>query len=415
MKASAATSELTSRLLDDACQLLHVHGPSIATSPQHVWKSVLHFAPLNVELRRKYYHLANTGIKVVQGVDSDWQSRPAEGHSSYVTLIACSPDGTRLASGSRDNTVRLWDAASGDCTATLTGHSHWVTSIAFSPIGNRLASAADDETARLWDPTTGTCTAILTGHSTAITPATFSPNGRHLASGSSNNTLRLWEPRTGMCTAILIGHSGRVASVTFASNGSSLASGSWDNSVRLWDPMKGVCTERLLGHTGWVVSVAFSPDGSHLASASLDKTVRLWDRSTGSCVATWAGHSLWITSVTFSLDGTHLQTEYQNSAPKFWNALTGTHAKFEDWSWSCKRSGNFGSMFTQRGSRLYWEGHYGPESLVCFLPHEAGARCSTSGELNEGVDVVAVGCATGRVIILHIQLPLSPFQPHVYE
>ena len=62
-----------------------------------------------------------------------------------------SPDDSRLASASRDNTIRLWDVATGSCTATLNGHTDDVNSVSFSPDGSRLASASDDRTVRLWD------------------------------------------------------------------------------------------------------------------------------------------------------------------------------------------------------------------------------------------------------------------------
>jgi len=82
---------------------------------------------------------------------------PLQGHSDWVTSVAFSPDGTRIASGSLDSTIRLWDAASGTAVGEpLQGHSDWVTSVAFSPDGTRIASGSLDSTIRLWDAASGT-------------------------------------------------------------------------------------------------------------------------------------------------------------------------------------------------------------------------------------------------------------------
>jgi WD40 repeat protein len=261
------------------------------------------------------------------------------GHSDWVSCVAFSPDGGILASGSTDNTVKLWDVRTGDVLRTLSGHSNYVYSVAFSPDGKTLASGSRDRTVKLWDVRTGDVLRTLSGRPSSVTSVAFSPDGgtlasgsmafsfdvSTLASGSDDNTVKLWDVKGGKLSRTLSGHSSDsdVYSVAFSPDGKTLVFGSGDNTVKLWDVKDGELLGTLSGHSDHVISVAFSPDGSTLASGSRDSTVKLWDVRSGDVLRTLSGHSDYVRSVAFSPDGGTLASGSDDNTVKLWDVKDG--------------------------------------------------------------------------------------------
>ncbi len=239
-----------------------------------------------------------------------------------ANCLAWSPDGKRLATGSADKTTKIWDANTGTELLRLSGYDQPVVSVAWSPNGKRLATGSLDHTARVWDAETGMQMLTLRAHGDSVWSVAWSPDGKRLATGSDDHTAKLWNAEDGRELLTLKQHADRVMRVAWSPDGKQLATGSADKTAKIWDAHTGKNLLTVHGHSDWVHSVVWSPDGKRLATGSADKTAKIWDTDTGKDLLTLRGHNRGVRSVAWSPDGTRLATGSDDSTVKLWDAQT---------------------------------------------------------------------------------------------
>ena len=196
-----------------------------------------------------------------------------------LSHIAVSPNGRLLATtcNRSPGDILIFDTSSLEPLTTLHGHSGRTPSVAFNPDGSTLASASRDGTVILWDTRTFTRRATLTAHHASVRVARFSPDGAILATGGDDWTVRLWDGHTGRALRALTGHRQHVFAVAFSPDGRLLASGDRGATIRLWNVATGrnllTIDEQSGGH---VMDLVFGPTGRQLLVATTSGLL-VWD------------------------------------------------------------------------------------------------------------------------------------------
>ena len=168
----------------------------------------------------------------------------------------------------------------------LNGHTSYVSSVAFSSDGTRIVSGSWDKSVRIWDASTGALLTMLNGHTSYVSSVAFSSDGTRIVSGSWDKSVCIWDASTGALLMMLNVHTDDVSSVAFSSDGTRIVSGSWDKSVRIWDASTGALLTMLNGHTDDVTSVTFSSDNTHIVFCPGDGSVLVSNMSI-ECPPVW--------------------------------------------------------------------------------------------------------------------------------
>lgn len=243
-----------------------------------------------------------------------------------VTFVAFSPDGQYLATGSKDQSVKVWRMSNGTLVSSRSDHAQQVNAVAFSPDGQWLASASNDRTAKLYRTSDWGLERTLTGHADYVFSLAFSPGSATVATGSWDQTVRIWRVTDGGLLFSLP-HGSGVLAVAFSPDGKTVASGAYDHSIKLWDPKRGVLVDTLLGHNAPVLTLAFAPDSRTLASGSWypEYAIKLWSppsqRASAFAPPTVTNHSSSISELIFTANGRLISGG--DTTARFWDTLTG--------------------------------------------------------------------------------------------
>jgi WD40 repeat protein/Tfp pilus assembly protein PilF len=248
--------------------------------------------------------------------------RPAQtlsGHWSAVFGLAWTSDGSRLASGSFDQTAKLWDVRRAEVLRTFDVKGGKVGSLSITADDKLLIGAAGN-TVRVWDLASGSEIRALPAHPTQVTSTSVSPDATRVAAASADGTVRVHELATGNAVHELK-HARRVLSVAVTSR--HVLTGGDDGLVRVFDLQSGRELRTLAGHQKAVGKLAVASDGQTVASGSDDGTVKVWAIEPGKLMRTLEHGATEVWSVTFAADGKTLASGTQDDVVRVWDAFSG--------------------------------------------------------------------------------------------
>ncbi|KAL1539855.1 transducin beta-like protein 3 [Salvia divinorum] len=248
--------------------------------------------------------------------------------------------------------IRVYDLASMSCSYILTGHTDVVPCIdtCVSASGKTLiVSGSKDNTVRLWEAQSQCCIGVGVGHMGAIGAVAFSKKNRNFCiSGSSDRTLKVWsfdgvsdhvgEVSSLKAKAVVAAHDKDINSLAVSPDDSLVCSGSQDRTAAVWRLPDLVSVVVLKGHKRGIWSVEFSPVDHCVITASGDKTIKLWAISDGSCLKTFEGHTSSVMRASFITRGTQFVSCGADGLVKLWTVKTqeclSTYDQHEDKIWA---------------------------------------------------------------------------------
>jgi len=260
-------------------------------------------------------------------VPSSWTCRHTlTGHSGAVTAIAIDPRDAVIASGSVDQSIKLWHPKSGDLLHTFAGRSLWlgtghrdrISALAVTADGSTLISGSDDGTIKLWNLSDRTLRTTLNGEGWIITAIALSPDGEVLVSGGASGAIDLWDLQRGELIERWWRHTDQISGLHLHPRGHALVSSSYDGTVRLWDFRTAQLLDTLRAHRAPVGAIAPLPSWKVLVTAAWDGTLRLWDLEYREPIRTLAAHRDRIRCLAVRPDGALIASGGDDAQLQLW-------------------------------------------------------------------------------------------------
>lgn len=224
-------------------------------------------------------------------------------HDLFLS-VSFSPDGSTMAAGVADNTIRLLDFASGHETLKIEQHADWVMDVTFHSDGKHLISASRDKTARLINRANGELESTYQGHTEAIFAVAMSAKGDRIFSAGRDKKIHIWEPKEAKKVAEVPGFGGDIYQLivdedrVFAAGSDKIVS-----EYRTDD--KRELIRKYEGHRDAIFALTLSRDGKRLASGSFDGEIRLWNTQSGGLGRAFMGAPRRTSAPTASLHNAH--------------------------------------------------------------------------------------------------------------
>jgi WD40 repeat protein len=240
-----------------------------------------------------------------------------EGHTAGVLSVAFSPDGNTIASGSVDDTLRLWSVNQARLIRTMQGHPFPIGQVKFSPNGINLYTGSTDGIIRVWQVSSGIFVRALEGHNGRITGLDISKDGKWLVSSGEDFTVRIWRLPNGVPVQVIDEGMAAITCVVFMPDSQAVAWGEVDGTIRV-RTLKGSWLLSLKNTSQSVTSLDISPDGKYLASGYEDGLVRIWRMQDGELLQTLSESQAAIAALAYSADGSWLVSASKDHTLSLW-------------------------------------------------------------------------------------------------